>query len=340
MAFYGRNTIPGASTQPSSKKKKSGSFAVNSGIMKPAPVSKKVAKPKAKKKSSGSFAVNSGVMKPAPVSSKVARPKTAVKRKSSSSGRSGGSSSSYRKPSTNTRSTTTASRSSAPTRSANVSTASVAPEPEKEKVISFEDFLAGDSPYSAAYNEIQTGLGTARADYNRGRADLNRSMRDSLESLGLDFTNNDELTADSINNAQWNASDTNRGYGQGRAAMTDSAASRGMLDSSFFADELTNYDTQFNDQRTKLLQQLLSGRGEYDAQEANAYQAANSSIYNAVTDAADRYAAQFGVDAPTADAIKRIVDARKLNPENGLSRNEAIKRAAAAGNTLLGGSTR
>lgn len=296
MSFF--NTIPDTVRQPKAKKT---SNKFQTPWFSPAPVSKKVAKPKkASKPKAKSFgSVPTASAKQVRKYVKKSTPKTTTK-----------STSTVRRPSTNTRSTTTASRSSSPAR---VSTASVAPEPVKEKVISFDKFLAGDSPYSAAYNEIQTGLGTARADYNRGRADLNRSMRDSLESLGLDFTSDDPLTADIINNAQWNASDTNRGYGQGRAAMTDSAASRGMLDSSFFADELTNYDTQFNDQRTKLLQQLLSGQGEYDAQEANAYQAANSSIYNAVTDAADRYASQFGVDAPTADAIKRIVDARKLS---------------------------
>ena len=191
----------------------------------------------------------------------------------------------------------------------------VAPElPPKEKVIDFGDWLNSDSTFLNNQANLDSGYRDELSRIGQSESNLMSDYFDSFRNLGLDFGDQDfgdgTLSPEEINAAQWNNTDTNRGYGQSRTAMQDSAASRGMRGSSFYADQLTDLDRSFNDQRDKMLQQLLGGQGEFAANRASQLTNFNSSLGTSVQDAADRYAGQFGVDNPTADIIKSIIDGR------------------------------
>ena len=187
-------------------------------------------------------------------------------------------------------------------------------EPPKEKVIDFGDWLNSDSTFLNNQANLDSGYKDELSRIGQSESNLMSDYFDSFRNLGLDFGEDDfgdgVLSPEEINTAQWNNTDTNRGYGQGRTAMQDSAASRGMRGSSFYADQLTDLDRSFNDQRDKMLQQLLGGQGEFAANRASQLTNFNSSLGTGVQDAADRYANQFGVDNPTADIIKSIIDGR------------------------------
>ncbi len=190
----------------------------------------------------------------------------------------------------------------------------VAPVAPKEKVIDFGDWLNSDSTFLNNQANLDSGYRDELSRIGQSESNLMSDYFDSFRNLGLDFGEDDfgdgTLSPEEINRAQWNTTDTNRGYGQGRTAMQDSAASRGMRGSSFYADQLTDLDRSFNDQRDKMLQQLLGGQGEFAANRASQLTNFNSSLGTSVQDAADRYAGQFGVDNPTADIIKSIIDGR------------------------------
>ena len=191
----------------------------------------------------------------------------------------------------------------------------VAPElPPKEKVIDFGDWLNSDSTFLNNQANLDSGYRDELSRIGQSESNLMSDYFDSFRNLGLDFGEDDfgdgTLSPKEINRAQWNNTDTNRGYGQGRTALQDSAASRGMRGSSFYADQLTDLDRSFNDQRDKMLQQLLGGQGEFAANRASQLTNFNSALGTGVQDAADRYAGQFGVDNPTADIIKSIIDGR------------------------------
>ena len=184
----------------------------------------------------------------------------------------------------------------------------------KEKVIDFGDWLNSDSTFLNNQANLDSGYRDELSRIGQSESNLMSDYFDSFRNLGLDFGEDDfgdgTLSPKEINRAQWNNTDTNRGYGQGRTALQDSAASRGMRGSSFYADQLTDLDRSFNDQRDKMLQQLLGGQGEFAANRASQLTNFNSALGTGVQDAADRYAGQFGVDNPTADIIKSIIDGR------------------------------
>ena len=191
---------------------------------------------------------------------------------------------------------------------------SSAPVVEAPKPISFEDYLKSNTGFIATQGSADRSYDEGMAQSVANRNNLNSDYYDSFQQLGLNFGENplddNVLTDAEIAAAQWDAGDANRGYGQGFQALQNSAASRGMRGSSFYADELTDFNRSYEDQRAQLLRALASGTTDLGMAETGLANSYRDALTAGVNDAAAQYALQFGVDNPTADAISKIIDGR------------------------------
>lgn len=108
-----------------------------------------------------------------------------------------------------------------------------------------EDYLKGDAAYQAQVAALAKALSDYTADDTAQRTKYETDYGEGLKSLG--WTPDDPKTAD-INEGAWNWEDQLTASGRASQNQTNDFASRGMLQSSAYAQAVNDLQRSFNDQ--------------------------------------------------------------------------------------------
>lgn len=174
------------------------------------------------------------------------------------------------------------------------STASApAPEPEKPKEPpkpNFKEWLGGDALYNSLTGEggtVQTELDALLSTLGEQNRQYGQDIDSALRNLGW---------SDSLNGGKggWNAQDKIGAYGQAHTNARNDFSSRGLMDSSFFADMVQNLDSNFERQRNDYGEALERQNTNYRTETDNAKAKAEAARRQARADAQARYAAMYG----------------------------------------------
>lgn len=160
--------------------------------------------------------------------------------------------------------------------------------PKAPEPMSLDEWYMQDSAYLSAEAAAKAARDQALAGYGRDRDSTNRGFGDSLRNLGRrweDQNNNGYADDDELSASTWDSSNPLGAYGQAYKNTQDDFTGRGLMDSSFFVNAMTELDSSFDSQygdmntaRQEALAELLAGEeganSEYNA--AIAAERANS----------------------------------------------------------------
>lgn len=120
--------------------------------------------------------------------------------------------------------------------------------------MSDEDWWNSDADFQVERAGLQSTLDNALASLAAKRASYDTDFVSTLKNLGWDWNGDDAGSLADVANGRWDPTNKLGAYGAGNQNLNNDFASRGMLDSSFFADALTNFNTDFNNQFSNLTQ--------------------------------------------------------------------------------------
>lgn len=149
-----------------------------------------------------------------------------------------------------------------------------------------DEWLAQDAQFLDEKNAATQDYENLIAKLAQQRTDYELDNTNTLRNLGWDSKGN-----------QWNQEDRLTGYGNAYQNQRNDFASRGLMDSSLYAEAQNDLTRGFNQQRTDLataLSNFLAGQATDKSQATNARDAA---ITSAQRQALQRYAAQNALNA-------------------------------------------
>lgn len=147
-----------------------------------------------------------------------------------------------------------------------------------------EDYLAGDSGYQAQYSALQGALQRYLADSDFQRTNYNTDYGKSLRDLGYDE-----------GSKAWNWNDELTASGRGYQNQLDDFGSRGMLQSSGYADAFQELQRMLGQQYDAMSGAKNTFMTDMDNQTAN-YKAENTANTQAArAEALQRRAAQYAL---------------------------------------------
>lgn len=171
-------------------------------------------------------------------------------------------------------------------------------EPPPPPQLSEDEWRAQDSTFLGEQSALDLQLKQALAGLAESRTGYNKDFGSSLRNLGFGWqdANNDGLPDDAeIKGGAWNKNDMQGAYGQAYNNTTNDFASRGLMDSSLFADAMTEQDRgftrQFDDMQGARQQYLKSLLGE----ETSAKDTQAQALAQARASASARRAAEYGL---------------------------------------------
>ncbi len=162
--------------------------------------------------------------------------------------------------------------------------------------VSKDDWIAADPGYKAQRDALAKALADYTANYNAEIGQYDVDYEKGLRSLGWDFEKlDDPMTKENEGVGTWNLTDMTRSSGRSYQNQLNDFASRNMLQSSLYAQAVSDLMRSLDEQ----LGNVNTARQNFrnDKQRAlTAYKTDNESQRNlAYADAASRYAALFGV---------------------------------------------
>lgn len=155
----------------------------------------------------------------------------------SSGGRSGGFSAPFSGGPVGTSSTGQAAAMSAP----------AAPQP-----MSDADWWNQDADFQVEQSGLKNVLDTALANLALKRSTFDTDFVTTMKNLGWDWGGDETGSLDDLGAGKWDPTNKLSAYGSGFQNLNNDFASRGMVDSSFFGDAVTNFNTDFNNQFNQL----------------------------------------------------------------------------------------
>lgn len=131
-------------------------------------------------------------------------------------------------------------------------------EPARPKKASDESWWNSDADYQVEEAGLSSVLSTALNSLKAKRGSYDQDFVKTLKNLGWDWQGDDQGTLDNFGQGNWDPNNTQGAYGRGRSSLTNDYAGRGMLDSSFFQDAGTDFNTEFKNQFNDLTDQRTS----------------------------------------------------------------------------------
>lgn len=173
----------------------------------------------------------------------------------------------------------------------------------------FNSWLGQDATYTSQLGALQKALSDYNASENSQESQYDQNTSQSLKDLG--FTLGSGQTTADLAKAQngnvgslgsWDLNNQDTASGRGYQNQLNDFASRGMLQSTGYAQKLSDFMNSLGEQASNLgLSQQNYDNGIKQAEQS--YQTNNSAQQNqAAADALARYAAQFGA-TPSGSAL-------------------------------------
>jgi hypothetical protein len=181
-----------------------------------------------------------------------------------------------------------------------VATPAADPEPVAPKPPDLSDWYLSDPTFQAAYASDQQTRDQALTDLATKRANYDTDFLNNAKNMGRSGYSIDDKGQ--VVAGQWDPTNALGAYGQGLTGINNDFGSRGLSDSSFYGDALTNFNTGMNNQWNDLNNsrtQFDTDNGANTGAGAAAGDAFTTSVAQAQADSAARLAAQYGIDPST-----------------------------------------
>lgn len=170
--------------------------------------------------------------------------------------------------------------------------------PKKKKgPPTLKQWLGKDSAYLAEASSLKGTRNNALSDYVNQLRTYDTDFQSALKNLGRTGYKADNMKTgnkDEYKSGRWDANNQLGAYGQGLKSINNDFSSRGLMDSSFFGEGLTNFNTDMDNQ----LSSLEKSRQGYRSDNRIQTQAANTDYQNALkraqADSAARAEVRYG----------------------------------------------
>jgi hypothetical protein len=157
-----------------------------------------------------------------------------------------------------------------------------------------DTLLAGDSTYQAQLAALQQALSDSNADFTNQQTKYNTNYGDSLKNLGWIQPVQDDPSTPDVNEAapgSWNFQDPNTAAGRAYGNQQNDFASRGLLQSTLYANANDNLNRSLNDQLGSVNTGRQSFLDDLATQQKTAQNQNTASMQQARADALARAAA-------------------------------------------------
>lgn len=174
--------------------------------------------------------------------------------------------------------------------------ASVTEEPKAPEPMSLEDWYMQDSSYISAEAAARAARDQALAGYGRDKNSTNQGFGDGLRNLGRrweDKNNNGYADDDELAASSWDSANPMGAYGQAHKNTQDDFTGRGLLDSSFYVNALTDLDNSFDSQYGDMSTARQTALSEILAQEEASKSDYNNAIAGERANSAQRRALKY-----------------------------------------------
>lgn len=158
-------------------------------------------------------------------------------------------------------------------------------------------WLRKDPAYLAESSSMKGTLNNALADYTNQLRTYDTDFQTALKNLGRTRYTADKAKTrnkDEYKSGRWDPKNQLGAYGQGLTGINNDFSSRGLMDSSFFGEGLTNFNTDMDNQLSSLEKSRQGFRSDNSIQT----QAANTDYQNALqrarADSAARAEVRYG----------------------------------------------
>lgn len=173
-----------------------------------------------------------------------------------------------------------------------------APEPAAPVQLGEDEWRAQDSSYLGEESGLKLALDQALAGLRDQRVNYNTEFGGGLRNLGYNWqdANGDGLPDDDeVASGSWDRNNMQGAYGQAYKNQQDDFVSRGLMDSSFYADAGVELDRGFNRQMTDMSTARANALKGYGTEEVNARDNHAQSIARAQAEASNRRSLAYGI---------------------------------------------
>lgn len=162
---------------------------------------------------------------------------------------------------------------------------------------SLGQWLRKDPAYIAESASMKGTLNNALSDYRNQLRTYDTDFTTALKNLGRTRYRGDKANTrnkDEYRSGRWDPSNQLGAYGQGLTGINNDFSSRGMLDSSFFGEGLTNFNTDMDNQLASLEKSRQGYRSDNTIQQQSAQTDYQNALKRAQADSAGRAEVRYG----------------------------------------------
>lgn len=171
------------------------------------------------------------------------------------------------------------------------------PKKKKPKIPTLTQWLRRDPAYTAEAASMKGTLNNALADYRNQLRTYDTDFTSALKNLGRTGYRGDNFNTkskDEYKAGRWDPNNQLGAYGQGLRGINNDFSSRGMLDSSFFGEGLTNFNTDMDNQLANLEKSRQGFRSDNTVQRNSAQTDYQNALKRAQADSAARAEVRYG----------------------------------------------
>lgn len=157
-------------------------------------------------------------------------------------------------------------------------------------------WLKRDPGYIAEAASMRGTLNNALSDYTNQLRTYDTDFTTALKNLGRTSYRGDSARTkkDDYSAGKWDPNNQLGAYGQGLRGINNDFSSRGMMDSSFFGEGLTNFNTDMDNQLASLEKSRQGFRSDNAVQRNSAQTDYQNAIKRAQADSAARAEIRYG----------------------------------------------
>jgi hypothetical protein len=168
---------------------------------------------------------------------------------------------------------------------------------KKPKPPTLKKWLSRDPAYLAERASLGGTRSNALADYRNQLLNYDLDFTTALKNLGRTGYKRDNTATkgkDEYKSGRWDANNQLGAYGQGLKGINNDFSSRGLLDSSFFGEGLTNFNTDMDNQLASLERSRQGYRSDNTVQVNAAETDYRNALKRAQADSAARAEVRYG----------------------------------------------
>lgn len=157
-------------------------------------------------------------------------------------------------------------------------------------------WLRKDPAYIAEAASMKGTLNNALSDYTNQLRTYDTDFQTALKNLGRTGYKGDSSRTkkDDYSAGKWDPTNQLGAYGQGLTGINNDFSSRGLMDSSFFGEGLTNFNTDMDNQLGSLEKSRQGFRSDNSIQRQSANTDYQNALQRARADSAARAEVRYG----------------------------------------------